>query len=134
MIVLGIDTSTSATAAALSMPDGALFERRDDPPAGSHPGHATRLLTMVDGLLADAAIGLADVGRIAVGAGPGTFTGSNTADSTLLVSTLLNAQESEKNPLLREEMERELREARPKPRKPSRLSKQIRKLRPILSE
>jgi len=33
-----------------------------------------------------------------------------------------------------EEMERELREARPKPRKPSRLSKQIRKLRPILSE
>ncbi|HEX9482680.1 MAG TPA: tRNA (adenosine(37)-N6)-threonylcarbamoyltransferase complex dimerization subunit type 1 TsaB [Solirubrobacteraceae bacterium] len=75
MIVLGIDTSTSATAAALSMPDGALFERRDDPPAGSHPGHATRLLTMVDGLLADAAIGLADVGRIAVGAGPGTFTG-----------------------------------------------------------
>jgi len=75
VIVLGIDTSTSATAAALSMPDGALLERRDDPPAGSHPGHATRLLSMVDGLLADAAIGLADVGRIAVGAGPGTFTG-----------------------------------------------------------
>jgi tRNA threonylcarbamoyladenosine biosynthesis protein TsaB len=75
MIVLGIDTSTSATAAALSLADGALFERRDDPPAGSHPGHATRLLAMVDGLLADAGIELAAVGRIAVGAGPGTFTG-----------------------------------------------------------
>jgi hypothetical protein len=33
-----------------------------------------------------------------------------------------------------EELEQELREARPKPRKPSRLSKQLRKLRPILSE
>ncbi|HXD55000.1 MAG TPA: tRNA (adenosine(37)-N6)-threonylcarbamoyltransferase complex dimerization subunit type 1 TsaB [Solirubrobacteraceae bacterium] len=75
MRVLGIDTATSATAAAIL--DGAadVRERRDDPPPGAHPGHATRLLAMVDELLAEAAIELDAVARIAVGAGPGTFTG-----------------------------------------------------------
>lgn len=75
MIVLGIDTSTSATAAALRLDSGETRELRDDPAAGAHPGHATRLLTMIDGLLTDAAIEAAEVERIAVGAGPGTFTG-----------------------------------------------------------
>jgi tRNA threonylcarbamoyladenosine biosynthesis protein TsaB len=74
--VLGIDTSTSATAVALRAADGGqAIEARDDPAAGAHPGHATRLLAMTDELLAAAGLTLAEVRRIAVGAGPGTFTG-----------------------------------------------------------
>ena len=75
MIVLGIDTSTTSTAAALRLADGTTTERRDDPVSGTHPGHATRLLAMVDELLATAGIDIDGVGRIAVGSGPGTFTG-----------------------------------------------------------
>jgi tRNA threonylcarbamoyladenosine biosynthesis protein TsaB len=75
MIVLGIDTATAATAVALRLGDGTTTEARDDPAPRSHPGHATRLLAMTDELLARAAIGLERVDRIAVGAGPGTFTG-----------------------------------------------------------
>jgi len=75
MIVLGIDTSTTSTAVALRVADGTTIERRDDPVAGSHPGHATRLLGMIEELLGEAAIALDGVGRIAVGSGPGTFTG-----------------------------------------------------------
>jgi tRNA threonylcarbamoyladenosine biosynthesis protein TsaB len=75
MIVLGIDTATSATAVALRLADGTTREARDDPAAGAHPGHATRLLAMTDELLAGAALRIEQVDRIAVGAGPGAFTG-----------------------------------------------------------
>jgi tRNA threonylcarbamoyladenosine biosynthesis protein TsaB len=75
MIVLGLDTATSATAVALRLADGTTREARDDPAPGGHPGHATRLLAMTDELLSHAALGLEQVDRIAVGAGPGTFTG-----------------------------------------------------------
>lgn len=75
MIVLGFDTSTTATAVAVRLADGTIREARDDPGTGAHPGHATRLLPMADRLLADANLELGDVGRIAVGSGPGTFTG-----------------------------------------------------------
>jgi tRNA threonylcarbamoyladenosine biosynthesis protein TsaB len=73
--VLGIDTATAATAVALQQADGATIERRDDPPPGSHPGHATRLLAMTRELLADAGLAWRDLDLIAVGLGPGTFTG-----------------------------------------------------------
>jgi tRNA threonylcarbamoyladenosine biosynthesis protein TsaB len=75
LIVLGIDTSTGATAVALRTAAGEAEERRDDPPAGEHPGHATRLLPMVAELLATAGTGWESIDRIAVGVGPGTFTG-----------------------------------------------------------
>jgi tRNA threonylcarbamoyladenosine biosynthesis protein TsaB len=75
MIVLGLDTSTAATAVALRLPDGSTTHARDDPPAGAHPGHATRLLDMAHELLAGAGIPWGAVDRIAVGVGPGTFTG-----------------------------------------------------------
>jgi tRNA threonylcarbamoyladenosine biosynthesis protein TsaB len=75
MIVLGIDTATAATAVALARPGESALEARDDPPAGAHPGHATRLLEMAHGLLGEAGIGWGEIERIAVGAGPGTFTG-----------------------------------------------------------
>jgi tRNA threonylcarbamoyladenosine biosynthesis protein TsaB len=75
MIVLGLDTATAATAVALRLGDGTTLEARDDPAPGAHPGHATRLLAMTEELLARAGLRLEEVERIAVGAGPGTFTG-----------------------------------------------------------
>jgi tRNA threonylcarbamoyladenosine biosynthesis protein TsaB len=75
MIVLGFDTATPATAVALSLGDGRSLRVRDDPPAGEHPGHATRLLDMARQLLAEADVCWRDLGLIAVGVGPGTFTG-----------------------------------------------------------
>jgi tRNA threonylcarbamoyladenosine biosynthesis protein TsaB len=68
-VILGIDTATPATAVAVWSPDRAL-ERRDDPPPGGRPAHASRLLALVHELAEWDAID-----RIAVGVGPGGFTG-----------------------------------------------------------
>ena len=74
MNVLGFDTATSATSVAL-ITGGRTIEARDDPPAGAHPGHATRLLGLAAGLLGQAGIGWSELDRLGVGIGPGTFTG-----------------------------------------------------------
>jgi tRNA threonylcarbamoyladenosine biosynthesis protein TsaB len=75
MIVLGFDTATGATAVALQLGDREPLRARDDPGPGEHPGHATRLLAMGGELLATAGIGWRDLDGIAVGLGPGSFTG-----------------------------------------------------------
>lgn len=75
MIVLGFDTATQATAVGLRLADGTALHTRDDPAHDAHPGHATRLLTMAAELLAQAGLGWNDLQRIAVGVGPGRFTG-----------------------------------------------------------
>jgi tRNA threonylcarbamoyladenosine biosynthesis protein TsaB len=75
VIVLGLDTATSATAVALRLADGTTSEARDDPEHGAHPGHATRLLELTERLLGAAGLVAGDLHRIAVGVGPGTFTG-----------------------------------------------------------
>jgi tRNA threonylcarbamoyladenosine biosynthesis protein TsaB len=75
MIVLGFDTATPSTAVGLRLADGRTLQARDDPRPGAHPGHATRLLEMAHGLLAEAEIRWSEIERIAVGTGPGTFTG-----------------------------------------------------------
>lgn len=75
MRVLAFDTATPATAVALSGPDGVVFTARHDPRPGERPGHATRLLPLVARVLEKAGVGWAGVDRIAVGVGPGTFTG-----------------------------------------------------------
>jgi tRNA threonylcarbamoyladenosine biosynthesis protein TsaB len=74
-VILGLDTATAATTAALWDPDGTAVERRDDPPEGRRPAHAERLLVLVEEVLAEAGAGWDEVGRIAVGVGPGGFTG-----------------------------------------------------------
>jgi tRNA threonylcarbamoyladenosine biosynthesis protein TsaB len=76
MKVLGFDTATRATTVALLDSDrGEAIERRDDPPPGARPRHTTRLMALVVEVLDAAGVSWADVDRIAVGVGPGTFTG-----------------------------------------------------------
>ena len=75
MRILGFDTATRATAVALFAPDGLALEARDDPPPGERPRHTTRLLPLIVELLDAAGLGWDDLERVAVGVGPGTFTG-----------------------------------------------------------
>ena len=73
--ILGFDTATRATAVALADRNGAVLEARDDPPRGERPRHAAKLLPLCAEVLDRAGIGFADLDRVAVGVGPGTFTG-----------------------------------------------------------
>jgi tRNA threonylcarbamoyladenosine biosynthesis protein TsaB len=74
-MILGIDTATAGTAAAVWEPDGPAIECRDDPPPGARPAHAQRLLPLVEEALAAAGASWDAIERIAVGVGPGGFTG-----------------------------------------------------------
>jgi tRNA threonylcarbamoyladenosine biosynthesis protein TsaB len=75
VIVLGFDTATPATAVGLRLADGSCVQGRDDPGTGERPGHATRLLVLAAELLERTGLGWGDLERLAVGIGPGTFTG-----------------------------------------------------------
>ena len=75
MAILGFDTATPATAVALRLDDGSALAAYEAPSPGERPAHATRVLPLADELLARAGIGWADVRRVAVGTGPGSFTG-----------------------------------------------------------
>jgi len=80
MRIVALDTATRATAAAVAdvlpgeVPQFAV-ERYHEPPAGSRPGHARELLGALEEVLMSAGGGWSRVERIAVGIGPGTFTG-----------------------------------------------------------
>jgi len=74
--ILGFDTATRATAVALLDTDAdEAIERRDDPEPGARPRHTTRLMALVVDVLRAADADWPAVDRIAVGVGPGTFTG-----------------------------------------------------------
>ena len=73
-VTLAFDTSTSATSVALLV-GGEVSEARSQSVAGLRPDHSTSLLVLAKGLLADSGLGFDDVTRLAVGLGPGTFTG-----------------------------------------------------------
>jgi tRNA threonylcarbamoyladenosine biosynthesis protein TsaB len=75
VIVLGLDTATAATVAGVLRADGTVAEVRDDPAPGARPAHAGRLLGAAEEALAAAGVGWDDVERLAVGVGPGSFTG-----------------------------------------------------------
>jgi tRNA threonylcarbamoyladenosine biosynthesis protein TsaB len=75
VIVLAFDTATAATVVGLRLADGGVLAVCDDPGAGERPGHVTRLLPFAQQLLDRGGLRWADLQRIAVGVGPGTFTG-----------------------------------------------------------
>lgn len=83
-MILGLDTATRATTVAvLDVADGTtVVERHDDPPRGERPRHTTLLLALAIQALRDAGGGWEDLHRIAVGVGPGTFTGLRIGVST----------------------------------------------------
>ncbi len=75
MVILGFDTATPATAVALRLDDGSDRAVLEVPGDGERPGHATRVLAIADELLRQSGLAWADVGRLGVGVGPGSFTG-----------------------------------------------------------
>jgi tRNA threonylcarbamoyladenosine biosynthesis protein TsaB len=74
--LLGFDTSTAATSACVLRADGGAFEVVPDPAAlHAPPAHAAELLPAIERAMADARLSYEDLDAIAVGRGPGTFTG-----------------------------------------------------------
>jgi tRNA threonylcarbamoyladenosine biosynthesis protein TsaB len=69
-LVLAIDTSTLVSSVAV-LRGGDVLAQRDD----GVDLHSERLIELIDGALSDAGLALADVDAIAIGAGPGSFTG-----------------------------------------------------------
>jgi tRNA threonylcarbamoyladenosine biosynthesis protein TsaB len=76
MTIVGFDTSTAASSACVLRDDGEAFEHVP-PPARllEPPGHSRELLPAVAELMERAGIRWGDVDGVAVGVGPGTFTG-----------------------------------------------------------
>jgi tRNA threonylcarbamoyladenosine biosynthesis protein TsaB len=72
--IVGFDTATDDTAVAASAGGEVVFASSIERPAHGRPAHATRLLVEVE-QAAQALGGWASVDRIAVGVGPGSFTG-----------------------------------------------------------
>jgi tRNA threonylcarbamoyladenosine biosynthesis protein TsaB len=74
--VLGFDTSTAASSACLLRADGEAFEVvPPDEALTAPPGHARELMPAIAHVMERAGVGYPDLDAIAVGVGPGTFTG-----------------------------------------------------------
>jgi tRNA threonylcarbamoyladenosine biosynthesis protein TsaB len=74
--LLGFDTSTAAVSVCVVREDGEAFER--NPPVErlfERPAHAAELLPAIDAVLAEAGVDWPWVDAVAVGIGPGAFTG-----------------------------------------------------------
>jgi tRNA threonylcarbamoyladenosine biosynthesis protein TsaB len=84
MTIVGFDTSLPVSAACVVLPDGRAFAT---PPPSlerllGRPDHSAELLPVLAGLLEEAGISWPQVRRLAVGVGPGTFTGLRIGVST----------------------------------------------------
>jgi tRNA threonylcarbamoyladenosine biosynthesis protein TsaB len=74
--ILAFDTATRATTVALLDTDrGVELGLRDDPDPGARPRHTACLMPLIRESLAQAGWSWADIDLLAVGTGPGTFTG-----------------------------------------------------------
>jgi tRNA threonylcarbamoyladenosine biosynthesis protein TsaB len=72
--ILGIDTATAGVAVAVTVAGEPVSERYADPAPDGRPRHSARLLAEVESAVGEAG-GWDRIGLIAVGVGPGTFTG-----------------------------------------------------------
>jgi tRNA threonylcarbamoyladenosine biosynthesis protein TsaB len=98
MNVLGFDTSTAATSACLLRADGEAFEAIPDEAAlFAPPAHAAELMPSLVRVLDESGLGWDDVDAIAVGVGPGTFTGLRIGVAT--ARGLAHAREIELRPV-----------------------------------
>lgn len=76
MTLLGLDTSSSAASACVLRADGEWFELAPPPERlGRPPAHASELMPAVAEVMSRADVGWGDLDAIAVGVGPGMFTG-----------------------------------------------------------
>jgi tRNA threonylcarbamoyladenosine biosynthesis protein TsaB len=74
--LLGLDTSTAAASACVLRADGEWFEVAPPPERlGRPPAHASELMPAVAEVMSRADVGWGDLDAIAVGVGPGMFTG-----------------------------------------------------------
>ena len=78
MNVLAIDTCLGALSVAVGRVDDAGSSRMTASYEELKTGHAERLMPMVQATMAEAGVSFADLARIAVTLGPGTFTGVRT--------------------------------------------------------
>ena len=83
MTLLGIDSSTAASTACVLRADGEAFEVAPSPERlGRPPAHARELLPAVAEVMKRAELDWGDLAAIAVGTGPGAFTGLRIGIST----------------------------------------------------
>lgn len=78
---IGFDTATEETVVGATVDGEALFDFRSGPPTGSRPAHSTELLPGIEEAV-EAVGGWDRVDRVAVGTGPGTYTGLRVAIAT----------------------------------------------------
>lgn len=98
MNLLGFDTSTNATSVCVLRADGRAFEHV--PSAArlfDRPGHAAELLPAAAALMDDAGVGWDNLDAVAVGTGPGTFTGLRIGIAT--ARALAHARQIELRPV-----------------------------------
>ena len=69
-VILALDTCTELCSAAVAWQDGSIAESVDAPRE-----HSQRLLPMIENLLSQSGLKMQDIGLIAYGRGPGSFTG-----------------------------------------------------------
>ncbi|HXV52884.1 MAG TPA: tRNA (adenosine(37)-N6)-threonylcarbamoyltransferase complex dimerization subunit type 1 TsaB [Solirubrobacterales bacterium] len=72
--ILGFDTATADAVVAVTIGGQPVSERRAQPDGSGRPRHAAKLLAEIEAAAADAG-GWEAIERLAVGIGPGTFTG-----------------------------------------------------------
>jgi tRNA threonylcarbamoyladenosine biosynthesis protein TsaB len=107
MNILAFETCLGACSVAVGLDAGGALEKVEALYEEMATGHAERLMPMIDTAMRTAGIGFADLNRIAVTTGPGTFTGTRigiaaarafalaTATSIIGISTLqLMAEEA----------------------------------------